>query len=111
MYSIIQKLKTPTLLLIAVCASTPALAQTGSANKPIGEDTTITSIGDVVIVGYGRQSRRNLVGSISTVNGKEITDMPAPSFEAALQGKAAGDRKSTRLNSSHIPLSRMPSSA
>ena len=24
---------------------------------------------------------------------------------------AAGDRKSTRLNSSHIPLSRMPSSA
>ena len=25
--------------------------------------------------------------------------------------KAEGDRKSTRLNSSHIPLSRMPSSA
>ena len=25
--------------------------------------------------------------------------------------KFAGDRKSTRLNSSHIPLSRMPSSA
>ena len=28
-----------------------------------------------------------------------------------LVGSAAGDRKSTRLNSSHIPLSRMPSSA
>ena len=27
------------------------------------------------------------------------------------KGKVAGDRKSTRLNSSHIPLSRMPSSA
>ena len=26
-------------------------------------------------------------------------------------GAALGDRKSTRLNSSHIPLSRMPSSA
>ena len=26
-------------------------------------------------------------------------------------GKKFGDRKSTRLNSSHIPLSRMPSSA
>ena len=25
--------------------------------------------------------------------------------------EVAGDRKSTRLNSSHIPLSRMPSSA
>ena len=33
----------------------------------------------------------------------------AAPVEAAL--KAKGDRKSTRLNSSHIPLSRMPSSA
>ena len=31
-----------------------------------------------------------------------------PSFGMALVGR---DRKSTRLNSSHIPLSRMPSSA
>ena len=30
---------------------------------------------------------------------------------AAVQEGAAADRKSTRLNSSHIPLSRMPSSA
>ena len=29
----------------------------------------------------------------------------------ALTSSAAADRKSTRLNSSHIPLSRMPSSA
>lgn len=52
--------------------------------------SSVSSMGDVVIVGYGRQSRRNVVGSIATVSGKEITDMPAPSFEAALQGKAAG---------------------
>ena len=32
-----------------------------------------------------------------------LADQPA--------GHAVGDRKSTRLNSSHIPLSRMPSSA
>jgi len=47
-------------------------------------------IGDVIIVGYGRQSRRNVVGSISSVSGRELTEAPAPSFEAALQGKAAG---------------------
>ena len=29
----------------------------------------------------------------------------------SVKGKLGGDRKSTRLNSSHIPLSRMPSSA
>ena len=37
-----------------------------------------------------------------------------PSLKATVEGDArliAADRKSTRLNSSHIPLSRMPSSA
>ena len=90
MYSIIQKQKKPALILIAFWASISAFAQTGSTPKVTAEDTSISSVGDVVIVGYGRQSRRNLVGSISTVSGKDITDMPAPSFEAALQGKAAG---------------------
>ena len=38
--------------------------------------------------------------------------MPAALVEAmGLQKKAAADRKSTRLNSSHIQKSRMPSSA
>ena len=90
MYSIIQKQKKPALILTSLWVSISAFAQTGTAPKVTAEDTSISSVGDVVIVGYGRQSRRNLVGSISTVSGKDITDMPAPSFEAALQGKAAG---------------------
>ena len=38
-------------------------------------------------------------------------DLCLSSFNWAKFRKAKGDRKSTRLNSSHIPLSRMPSSA
>ena len=34
-----------------------------------------------------------------------------PAVAAALDRHVAGDRKSTRLNSSHMPVSRMPSSA
>ena len=49
----------------------------------------------------------------------DASDIAAPTTEAAMvtataRAKAtleAADRKSTRLNSSHIPLSRMPSSA
>ena len=33
------------------------------------------------------------------------------SVTSPISGEEIGDRKSTRLNSSHIPLSRMPSSA
>ena len=47
-------------------------------------------IGEVVIVGYGTSRRKDLTGSVSSLKGKEVVDMPAPSFEAALQGKAAG---------------------
>ena len=40
---------------------------------------------------------------------EQIADVP--SQEVRIAFLTAGDRKSTRLNSSHIPLSRMPSSA
>ena len=40
---------------------------------------------------------------------KRISELPFPTV--ALVDGACIDRKSTRLNSSHIPLSRMPSSA
>ena len=57
-------------------------------------DYTLTpsaeSMGEVVIVGYGTSTRKELTGSVSSLKGKDIVDMPAPSFEAAMQGKAAG---------------------
>ena len=45
---------------------------------------------EYVVVGYGVQRKREVTGAISKVEGKQLTDIPAPSFEAALQGKAAG---------------------
>ena len=40
-----------------------------------------------------------------------LTLVSAGVFSLGVLGNATGDRKSTRLNSSHRPLSRMPSSA
>jgi len=48
------------------------------------------SVGDVVIIGYGTSTKRELTGSVSSLKGAEIRDMPSQSFEAAIQGKAAG---------------------
>jgi TonB-linked SusC/RagA family outer membrane protein len=45
---------------------------------------------ELVIVGYGVQRKREVTGSISKIDGKELTKLPVPSFEAALQGQAAG---------------------
>lgn len=50
----------------------------------------VQSLSEVVVVGYGTQDRARVTGAISSVSSKEINDLPVPSFDAALQGRAAG---------------------
>ena len=45
---------------------------------------------DVIVVGYGSQSKKNITGAISTVEGKDFENRPVFSTAQALQGKAAG---------------------
>ena len=52
--------------------------------------TSDTGLDEVVVVGYGTQSRRDLTGNVSTVAGKEIAALPVQSFDQALQGRASG---------------------
>ncbi|WP_205511244.1 SusC/RagA family TonB-linked outer membrane protein [Longitalea arenae] len=47
-------------------------------------------LNDVVVVGYGTQSRRNLISSITKVNAAEVKEIPVAGVDAQLQGKAAG---------------------
>jgi TonB-dependent starch-binding outer membrane protein SusC len=47
-------------------------------------------LNDVVVVGYGTQKRKDVVGSISVVKTGEIKSIPGGSFDQQLQGMAAG---------------------
>jgi len=66
--------------------------------KPVNGQTVIDasmtpdvqSLQEVVVVGYGTQKKSSVVASISSVTAKEITALPVPSVEQALQGRAAG---------------------
>lgn len=53
-------------------------------------ERTAMALADVVVIGYGTQERKDLTGSISSVKGEQLADVPAPTVSAALQGKAAG---------------------
>ena len=55
---------------------------------------------------YGRETSDVLVECDVVLRSGEQVTLPA-----AERGRRRGDRKSTRLNSSHMPVSRMPSSA
>lgn len=47
-------------------------------------------LSEVVVIGYGTQERRNLISSVASVNATETRQLPVASFDAQLQGKAAG---------------------
>ena len=50
----------------------------------------VQSLSEVVVVGYGTQQKKDLTGSIASVGGEDIRDLPITSFETALQGRATG---------------------
>ncbi len=45
---------------------------------------------DLVVVGYGTQKRKDLTGSVASVNVEEVRNIPFATFDQALAGKAAG---------------------
>ncbi len=49
-----------------------------------------STLDDVVVVAYGTQQKRDITGSIASVKGSDIQNIPVPSLESAIQGRAAG---------------------
>ena len=64
----------------------------------VGERTTLDiflgketkRMEDVVVVGYGSKKRANVLGSVGTVNPKEIEDLPVANLATALVNKVPG---------------------
>lgn len=48
------------------------------------------SLDELVVIGYGKQSTRQMSSSVSTVSGKDFSDLPVAQFTQKLQGKMAG---------------------
>ena len=62
--------------------------ETKTLNIRLREDAVL--LNESVVVGYGVQRKKEVTGAIATIDSKEITAVQTPSFEAALQGQAAG---------------------
>lgn len=48
------------------------------------------ALNQIVIIGYGEVARKDLTGSVSEVNMKDLVKAPVPSFVEALAGRVAG---------------------
>ncbi len=49
-----------------------------------------STLEEVVVVGYGTIRKTDITGSVASIKGEEIATMPVPTFDLALQGRAAG---------------------
>ena len=70
-----------------------------SQEKAVGTGSVINvkmtasaeTLEETVIVAYGTQRKKDLTGSVSTISGESLTDLPSTiNLEQALQGRAAG---------------------
>lgn len=58
-------------------------------------DPDVKVLSEVVVVGYGTQERREITGSVASVNSEAIENLVAPSFESQLAGRAPGIQVTT----------------
>ncbi len=65
-------------------------AVAGRAIVDVQLQSQITSLDDVVVVGYSTIRRKDVTGSVSSVNAKQLKDIPLSSAAEALQGRLAG---------------------
>jgi len=69
---------------------TSEVALTDASTYEIVLEVNPETMQEVVVVGYGTQQKRAITGSISSIKGNEIAELPAQSFDQLLQGRAVG---------------------
>jgi len=89
-YSINAPSNYKTLVFSFVGMQTKEVDIAGRTTINVSLETSSTQLTDVVVIGYGSQKRGDVNGAISSVSAKDIQDIPQPSIDQMLQGKAAG---------------------
>lgn len=66
-----------------------AVPESGELNIQL-EDVGASGLDEVVVIGYGTQSKKVVTGAISSVKAKDLENVPSNRIEQALQGRVSG---------------------
>lgn len=69
---------------------TSEVSLTASSTYDITLESEAIALTDVVVVGYGTTSKKELTGSVSKVSSEQIARLPVTGLDQAMQGQAAG---------------------
>ena len=64
--------------------------QGGQTEYEIVLASSMSDLTEVVVVGYGSQLKKEITGSVQTVQGDDLMDIPVPQMAQKLQGQMAG---------------------
>ncbi len=53
-------------------------------------EESLSNLGEIVVVGFGKQSRRNITSSVSSTGEEAFRNVSVPNFQRALQGRMPG---------------------
>jgi TonB-linked SusC/RagA family outer membrane protein len=81
---------TDTLVLTYVGFEKNTIPVLNKTNLQVTMQPLSTKLQEVVVIGYGTVKKKDLTGSVASVNSKELKSLPVPSIGEALQGRAAG---------------------
>ncbi len=62
----------------------------GKTQIDVSLESDMVSLQDVVVVGYGTQRKEAVTGSVASIKGDEMRDIPSSNITQALQGRMAG---------------------
>jgi TonB-linked SusC/RagA family outer membrane protein len=79
-----------TLVVSYVGMTSQEVAVAGNSSFIVSLQSTGSQLNDVVVIGYGTARRSNITSAISSVNEKDIKNLPVAGVDQMLQGKAAG---------------------
>jgi TonB-linked SusC/RagA family outer membrane protein len=79
-----------TLVFSSIGYVTQEVLVSGRSEINVTLQITAKDINEVVVIGYGQASKRDLTGSIVKISGKEVADKPNTNPVASLQSKVAG---------------------
>ncbi len=86
-----DQLTATSILLFSYIGYTPVEQVAGSlAVIDIKLSPEQTMLDEVVVIGYGTAKKRNVLGAVTTVNSKDLVQLPVADAAQALQGRAAG---------------------
>jgi TonB-linked SusC/RagA family outer membrane protein len=82
---------TKSILVVSFVGYEPQELTIGSQTRfEINLKENTSTLNDVVVTGYSSQAKKDITGSVSVVNTKELVANPGSNVESLLQGRAAG---------------------